>query len=403
MRKILLFYELYSFIIYMYSYLICGILCFRKIAINKIKGVDSMISSNKSQELEKERIISLDVIRSLAILFVIITHASDLTYLYAKTTETVLGLSQLQRLFSLSLHVIGRCGVPLFFFLTGYLILPRDFSKPCAITKFWRKSLLPLIITSSIWGIIYYFYGVIIDGKILDWGRLIREVLFFERYEATHFWYIPVIIGLYLFIPFVSILLSKVNSKIIFRLGLFSLLYMTIPATINPFLNVLKLNFQLSPILDLSWSGGYYGLLTLIGYLFHQKGSILKHYWLWLPIGISCFSFLLWQEYYCFTNQYAYDLWYNNTALIILCISIFAIILPIKKVIIPKLFTWICKHTFGIYLIHNIFVDYYSKHTTLINYHKFFYLFIIATLLSILLVWILGLNKKIGKIMILVK
>lgn len=362
-----------------------------------------MNNSYQLQDSKSKRIISLDIIRSLAILFVINTHASDLTYLYDKTTKTVLGLSELQRLFSLSLHVIGRCGVPLFFFLSGYLILPRDFSKPGVITKFWKNSLLPLVITSSIWGIIYYFYGVICDGKIFDWGRLLREVLYFERYEATHFWYIPVIIGLYLFIPFVSILLTKVEHQIVLKLGLFSLLYMTIPATMNPLLNVLKLNFQLTPILDLSWSGGYYGLLVLIGYLFYQKGSLLKHYWLWIPIGITCFSFLLWQEYFCFTHQYAYDLWYNNIVLIILCMSMFAIILPIKKIPIPNLFTWISKHTFGIYLIHNLFVDYYSKHTTLINYHKFFYLLIISSLLSLLFVWILGLNKKIGKLMILTK
>lgn len=362
-----------------------------------------MNNSYQLQESKSKRIISLDIIRSLAILFVIITHASDLTYLYSKTTETVLGLSVPQKLFSLSLHVIGRCGVPLFFFLSGYLILPRDFSKPGVITKFWKNSLLPLVITSSIWGIIYYFYGVIFDGKILDWGRFLREVLFFEHYEGTHFWYIPVIIGIYLFLPFISILLSEIDHKIIFKLGLFSLLYMTLPATINPFLNVLKLNFQLSPILDLSWSGGYYGLLTLIGYLFYEQNSLIKQHWLWIPIGISSFSFLLWQEYYCFTHQYAYDLWYNNIVLIILCMSIFAFILPIKKIIFPKLFTWISKHTFGIYLIHNIFVDYYSKHTTLINYHRFFYLFIISSLLSLLLVWILDLNKKIGKLMILAK
>jgi peptidoglycan/LPS O-acetylase OafA/YrhL len=68
----------------------------------------------------QERIIQLDYIRAFAILCVIITHVTEMVYTLnsaALIQETVNN-----RVFSVSMFTVGRLGVPLFFFLTGFLM-----------------------------------------------------------------------------------------------------------------------------------------------------------------------------------------------------------------------------------------------------------------------------------------
>ena len=308
-------------------------------------------------------------------------------------------ISPAERIFALAIHVFGRCGVPLFLFLTGYLVLSKQFNTAEDIKKFYKTHVLPLIITCSIWGIIYYITGLIVYKRPCSIIRLLLELLFFNNYEGSQFWYIPCIVGIYIFIPFVSMTIRNIDKKFMI-IPLLSLIYISIPATLDPILSAIKSQYQLYSIADLSWSGGQYGILVLIGYLISQTG-INKNIRKWAIVtGIISFSFALWEENFCFTHLYAYDIWYINIAIICVSISIFIIILSNNKIKSNKIITWISKNSFGIYLVHNLFRDYFSMLFEEISYfRKFILLFTLVTFCSILLVWILGLNKKIARIM----
>lgn len=102
-----------------------------------------------SGEKQNSRIGSLDVLRSFAILCVILTHVTEYTY----PINGALADHTLQsRVLALGLHTAGRLGVPIFFFLTGYLLLDRDYTGSKAV-EFWKSHLLPLILTSEVWGV----------------------------------------------------------------------------------------------------------------------------------------------------------------------------------------------------------------------------------------------------------
>jgi surface polysaccharide O-acyltransferase-like enzyme len=239
-------------------------------------------------------------------------------------------LSPAQQIFAFVLHIFGRCGVPLFMYLTGYLVLTKKFETTEDINRFYKTHLCPLIAVSTGWGVLYYFYGIIVFKRDFSIIRLILEVLTFNNYEGSQFWYIPCILGLYLFIPFVSMVLNKVDKRLACIL-FFSIIYLSAPATINPILNAIGSKFTLEANMDLSWSGGQYGLLVLIGYFFAkiERNRLTKK---WIAIvGIGSFLFALWEESFCFTHKYAYDIWYNNLAIIALSAAIFALMLSIQQ------------------------------------------------------------------------
>lgn len=96
--------------------------------------------------MTKSRKIWLDVVRATAILCVVLCHSVEAFY------RPVL-LGQLQVSFPLwnienLLFTVGRMGVPLFLATTGALILPRDYPD---VSAFYKKSLLPLFLTTEIW------------------------------------------------------------------------------------------------------------------------------------------------------------------------------------------------------------------------------------------------------------
>ena len=78
-------------------------------------------------EQNRGRTIWLDYARMLAIICVVITHTTE--RVYSLEAEILGQYSSYSRIFALSMHTIGRLGGPIFFFLTGYLLLDRDYPR----------------------------------------------------------------------------------------------------------------------------------------------------------------------------------------------------------------------------------------------------------------------------------
>ena len=157
---------------------------------------------------QQKRDISLDLLRTMAILDIILAHAVESTY---PMNVELISFPTIQKILALSMHTLGRLGVPIFFFLTGYLLLDRDYDDD-KIIGFWKTHLLQLMITSEILGTIYYIFGLS-QGIEFSLIRLFREMLMHDNFEAGHFWYIPKIIGIYLFLPFVAKVLKDIDIR----------------------------------------------------------------------------------------------------------------------------------------------------------------------------------------------
>ena len=99
----------------------------------------------------KKRILNFDFARTLAIIFVVMSHSIETIYINSPNTLTFRS-----NLLESILFFISRLGVPLFLFLTGSLIIKKEFKNKEDINKFYKTNLLPLFISTEIFNIIYY-------------------------------------------------------------------------------------------------------------------------------------------------------------------------------------------------------------------------------------------------------
>lgn len=91
----------------------------------------------------KSRNASLDIVRVLAIIMVIVVHGVETVW--SIHPGAMKNLPMIEGITVLALHVFGRLGVPLFLFLTGYLMLGYKYSQKNAIV-FYKKRVVRLLI-----------------------------------------------------------------------------------------------------------------------------------------------------------------------------------------------------------------------------------------------------------------
>ena len=96
----------------------------------------------------RERMTYLDCLRCLAIFLVIRLH----TLVPVVTNTGVYGVPSWK--LCVALDAFTRVGVPLFFMLSGYLMLSREGTRQFA--AFYRKNLPKLGIPLVVWNLIYY-------------------------------------------------------------------------------------------------------------------------------------------------------------------------------------------------------------------------------------------------------
>ena len=103
--------------------------------------------------------------RILAILFVIICHASEtIIFNYQEYNKLIFSL----------LHNIGRLGVPIFFMISGYLLFSKTYDNK-KTKRFYTHNLLTLILCWEIWILIYNVFFVINGQSFVGYKNLLKE------------------------------------------------------------------------------------------------------------------------------------------------------------------------------------------------------------------------------------
>lgn len=327
--------------------------------------------------MTKSRKIWLDVVRATAILCVVLCHSVEAFY------HPVL-LGQLQVSFPLwnienLLFTIGRIGVPLFLATTGALMLPRDYPD---VSAFYKKSLLPLFLTTEIWIFCNYIFYCLVEHKTFDISRLILEMLFLKASSLSHMWYMPVILGCYVALPFISRLLQASTNlrqySLLYILGI--IIFFIIP-TANVFF---KEAITVIPVfrsqLDTGLWGSYYSFYIITGYLIskHQMLDRFKSQSLLFGI-ILAFVLNSTGQYYLYSHHYyqsAFLYWYSDFAIFLIGIFTFELLRRRyhNKAIIKfaPVIEYISRCSFGIYIIHKpilVVLQKYFNHFTTASVH----------------------------------
>ena len=172
------------------------------------------------------RVVWLDVIRCVAMMMVIGVHCIDPFYISPTMSQnpeyvhwaTVYGS-------------LLRPSVPLFVMMTGLLLLPVKFQS---LGKFYKKRIFRVLFPFLIWSVLYnmfpWFTGVLgLDKSIIgqffcyvqgnesqELADSLKDVAMIPlnfSFKENHMWYIYLLIGLYLYMPFFSGWIEKADRK----------------------------------------------------------------------------------------------------------------------------------------------------------------------------------------------
>ena len=187
----------------------------------------------------KERKLNIDLLKCIAIVFVVCVHFFLHTNYYGQSfTFKSIFLS------SFIWMILMTC-VPLFIMTTGYLMKDKTYSEDYFI------KLLPVIGIYALTAAVYTFFDMrVVNEEYL--GKLFENIFSFSHYA----WYVNLYIGLYMLIPFLNAgfnsLTSRKNQVVV--LGIL-VLFTIVPPTLS-LLNNNEQNFMILPhIIPDYWKG----------------------------------------------------------------------------------------------------------------------------------------------------
>lgn len=345
------------------------------------------------------RIEGLDLLRVLAILCVVFIHTmpseiQDIGYFNS--------LSESSKIFYFACFAVGRLGVPLFMLLSGYLLLSREYNSENT-KKFYKENFLSLLLTWEIWIFIYNLLVTWFRGSDFHMSVVVKNMFFVEAvtHDVFNAWYMEMILGIYLFIPFLSRVLKTMSNREIAGLLTIFFIYLFIVPTLNQFRST-----DLACSLDLNFSGGIYGFYLIAGYLLKRYENQFRNAFkpLAIPAGLACITALVLLQMLANTADHLYLLWYDFCLLPIASMLIFVYFRDVSSVNLRGLITNISTCSFGIYLFHIVYLALFWHYETFDNLFsdklRIFLLFISAFILSFISVMILKKIPHLGKLLV---
>ena len=283
-----------------------------------------------------ERDYRLDVLRSIAMIMVIIIHVANC---YCRSFGDINNLSYV---FSVFINILSRISVPIFFMISGTLLVRKNFNK-----KKYLKRLFKILIPIIIWDIVYLIWEYFYLG--ISYSNLLH--LLIEPYRK-HLWFLYTLIVLYAAQPLLSALMDYFDRNKYVRYG--ALVVWIVLC------NLCFIYTDLTNSLSLFCYGGYF----IIGrYLYEGFGNGKKK----IPnilLIIPFFIILLIDTYLSyklsFKEHMFYNVYYSYRGIFVMLLSFITFIFVLQNMKSKKSNSFIsllCTYSFGIYLIHGIFLD----------------------------------------------
>ena len=149
-----------------------------------------------------KRVKYLDELRLFAILNVILLHVLSL-FRYLSYDKNIVDFTIWTFFDSLT-----RVGLPIFFMLTGILMFQK---KDEDYFEFIKKRVVRLVLAYFFFSIVYYISGMIINHDKFSLYNFVS--LTTSGTIIYHLWFMPVIIIIYMFIPFLKKLVNSLTEK----------------------------------------------------------------------------------------------------------------------------------------------------------------------------------------------
>lgn len=297
--------------------------------------------------MEKEKDYNIEVIRLISFVLVILIHVTNY---YCRAYGEVSGG---EYIFALILDTFARVSVPCFFMITGALLLGR-LEK---IQKNWRR-IARFLVVLVFWSLVYYVHNrFYMHSKVSLLGIL---------YEPTepHLWYLYAMIPIYLAVPFFQIMCRGMRGEHIKWFALIGSVVIVIMYGLSFF--GAEFYYDMPILGDRVYT--YYFVFGYFIYLYKKYIRISKRTLLAVFVGSNVINVALTAAVsYMTGDHYERFLEYECPLVIVSSMSFFLFMLragggnlKIKEKN-RQLLDKLCACSFGIYLIHILFLDNYKR------------------------------------------
>ena len=317
--------------------------------------------------MQQQRIVFLDYIRVIACFMVMLVHASESFY-GADVSGLASNMSMLlneQNRFWVAFYDggVARTCVPLFMVVSAYLLAPMP--DGYTMTSFYRHRALRIIPPVVLFMVIYALLPMVWGA--ITWENSVRDLLtipFNFTSMTGHLWFIYPLLSLYIIIPVISPWLRQSSAReerIILGFWVVSLFAYLIRLFVvkelwgECFWNRYGMLWYVS---------GFIGYLIMAHYIrFHLDWSRSKK----LRIGIVCFlvgaAFTAWGFWwrgvpgqYIETPQLEWAWEFCSPGVALATFGAFLLFTCIEQKEAPRWITSVSKLTFGMYLMHMLFL-----------------------------------------------
>lgn len=293
-----------------------------------------------------ERRSSIDLLRIISAIAVVIIHSvsapiSNSTIVYSDSLVFNLNL----------IHILLNWSVPVFFMITGYCLLIKE---ECTYEYCFTHVIKYLCVLSTV-GLFYSLLEEIFVFKTINIGIITQSVKnVIEGKLWDHMWFVYAIIGVYLVMPVIHNFMEQGSRNILILttlLFLFNILFPTVEKQIS-----VGVSFPFSGYLFYVCFGGAVAKLQINKKMMTAIyfGGLLSAFWIFLGAKNQKFG-------------------YKHLAVCFMAMSIFLII---SKITIKpnKILLNVSKCTWGIYLIHPLFINIALKllNMDLVTSHAYF-------------------------------
>lgn len=299
------------------------------------------------QTSRKETIPWVDLIRVVAIFLVVVIHVSgQLTNLWGKIPVE-------QWIIADVYGGIARIAVPLFFMISGYLLLPRSEGLNVFYTKRMPRILVPFLA----WSLIYlgWYCGNHPNTctPSLVWDLLLVQGTYY------HLWFLYSLLSIYLILPVLRLMIRPdTDKKVLWYLIILWLIFQPLLTIAHKFWNFsIKINAPLATGFVCYFILGY-----LLGGITLSRTRIILSTAIWiLGTVVTIFGTYLFTRSSGQFEGFFYDFVSIN---VILASSVAFLILrwgsegrPFTSPNAQAILRTIATSTFGIYLIHIIVIE----------------------------------------------
>lgn len=289
-----------------------------------------------------KRDIRVDYLRVLAIMLVIIMHVIG-------NTINTFGLEGSAKNVYEIICYLSYIAIPTFIILSGAMLLNKKRDYKQVFHSYILKTLIALIV----FGFIYSAIEIIFTThtfKINDIFLCFKNI--FTGNLWAHMWYLYFLLGLYLVTPIIcEITLNTPKKTLITFLIILFLFSFTLPEISN----LLNINIGFNLLFTSSFLFYFiYGF-----YIYHHKVSNIYKYFSYLLGIFSCMIII----YLVYNNKHMELISYTSSLVFFLANSIILLVLGLKNKEnnFTKVITSVSKCSFGIYITHQIYINFIYK------------------------------------------